>query len=1030
MRVPATGSYVFGGQHDDGMRVWIGNDLVFDEWSTWMGGTEPPRFGTAKQLEVGKYYPIRVEYQEHLRDAFVRLWAKKDVDAPVEVPSSWLSPTAATMPPGWSVSADLDGTGTGYTKAALTDSTVVLTDTTGAAHTYTKLADGGYAPPAGEYGTLSRDGDGKLTLIDSDGTTYVFDSSGNIVSITSPVDARKPAAARMEWTTPDASNPIPRLTKIIDPVSNRAITLHYSGSQECPKWTGYDWPPPPGFLCTVALPDGAKSHLYYLNGRLAQLQNPGAELTQFSFNSVHLLDQMRTSASMDWIVVDPQKRDTQAPNHRLGYDGQKRALWVEAPEPTGVDQKPTQRPRHDYSYGPDWTEVDVAGVSPASGYSRRVTRDAAGRMLVDTDATGKAGKHEWADADKELSKTDAAGRKTTTIYDAKGNPVETYGPAPEACFGGDRRPKSPAPAGCDKIPSKRTSYDEGMTGLSAAWWSNATMSGPANSYNTSGPNTDWSANAPAEGLDLKSAYSGRLTGQLQVDSAGSYMFGTAEDGATDGMRFYVDDNLVVDRTYAPNVVESKPRGYWRLGDNDETARDSSGNGRNGTYSGSVARQRDGAMPDDNSRAVDFSGGKVEIPHHDALNLTGAMSVEMWVKPRVVENAHQMLINKVDNASGWNASFDLVLRPDFKLDFLQGAGTTAGPGLSTETLAPNHWNHVVVTRDSQGKVAYYINGKKAGEGTPGAKPGANAAPVRIGARVDGNTAQTLIDEVAVYDRPLSEKEVSKHMGAAGRVNQGRQAIALSAGPHRLRIDYIRHALSGNQTRGSNGIDFTWRKENGFDWAKVPADKLTPDYGLTTSTVELDSDSVPEHRSTTNYREGLDPAYGLAGSSTSDPGGLRLTTKTAYEKPGNGYLRRVGKQTPSGAATVYSHYGNTETRDNPCTSAVDPIPQSGLAKGSTGPKPASGPARTEEQVYDLRGRVIAESAGGGGWICTRYDERGRVVEKTYPANSTAGERKVVHDYKVGGDPLTTSVGDVHGTATTKADLLGRTVSYTDV
>lgn len=83
----------------------------------------------------------------------------------------------------------------------------------------------------------------------------------------------------------------------------------------------------------------------------------------------------------------------------------------------------------------------------------------------------------------------------------------------------------------------------------------------------------------------------------------------------------------------------------------------------------------------------------------------------------------------------------------------------------------------------------------------------------------------------------------------------------------------------------------------------------------------------------------------------------------------------------------------------------------------------------RVYDASGRTVAEAVNGT-WICTRYDARDRVIEKSYPANPTAPARTITTNYAVGGDPQTTSVTDSAGTITTRVDLLGRTVLYTDV
>ncbi|MGW4116857.1 PA14 domain-containing protein [Actinosynnema sp. NPDC004786] len=1035
LKVPVSGSYVFGGKHDDGMRVSIGDQQVYDGWTVCgicLGAA--PRFDAAvpKQLEAGTPYPIRVEFREDGGRAEVALWSKKGTENAVPVPASWLAPTASALPPGWSLSADVDGSGSGYTKATLSESGVTVTDTSGAAHAYVKMSDGGYQPPAGEYGTLSRDVEGRLTLIDSDGTTYLFGSSGNLESITSPTDARKPAAARMEWTRPDQNSPVPRLTKIIDPVSQRAITLHYSGAAACGS-PGAFHPVPAGYLCAVELPDGAITTLSYLNGKLARFRNPGAEFTDFAFTPDHLMSAMRTPLAIDWIHVDLANRNTQGPNYQIGYTGTttKQVAWIKSPEPTGIEQNPTRRLKRAYDYGPDWAEVDVDGLTPASGFYRRITRDLGGRMLTDTDASGRTSGFEWAEDDRQLSSTDPAGRKSTTVYDAKGNPIETFGPAPANCFGSDRRPLSPIAAGCEKIPTSRTAYDEGMTGLAGTWWTNPNLSGAANAYSTRNPNTNWSTTTPADGIDAAGPFSGRMTGQLQVDTAGKYYIGTSEPDPNDGLRVYVDDNLVTNRTYSAAVLESKPIGYWRLGDGDSTAKDVSGNNRNGTAAGTVTRSRPGAIPDDTDASTDFAGGRVEVPA-TGLALTGAMTVEMWVKPRVTTRwgGNQDLINKIDHAGTRRAAFDLVLREDNRLELHQDSGNAStSPGASTMGVATNLWNHVAVTRDANNKIVYYINGHKAGEGNAG-PAGATTGPVKIGFR-DGETlgSEATIDEVAVYDKVLAERDIIRHTSAARGVNTGRQAITLEAGTHRIRLDYQQHPLSGNQNRLTKALAVTWKRDAG-PWEVIPPEKFVPDYRLATSTSTADSDGRTAQQVASSYLgTGLDPAYGLTTSTAFNPDGLALTAQTEYEQPGSGFLRRTAQSLPSGAKMTYQYYGANESRTNPCDPNAAPVPQSGMTKVSASPTAADGTTRTDEVVYDLRGRVIAD-ATTGDWACTRYDERGRVIEHTYPENSTAAARTVTHDHQVGGNPLVTSTSDYNGTVSTTVDLLGRVTAYVDV
>ncbi len=146
-------------------------------------------------------------------------------------------------------------------------------------------------------------------------------------------------------------------------------------------------------------------------------------------------------------------------------------------------------------------------------------------------------------------------------------------------------------------------------------------------------------------------------------------------------------------------------------------------------------------------------------------------------------------------------------------------------------------------------------------------------------------------------------------------------------------------------------------------------------------------------------------------------------------------RIAAHYQSGASgpvtSTTTYYGPTESRANPCNTATS-APQGGLTKTTTGPD-ASGPgtARVSEVVYDAAGRPVASRLNGeAAWSCVSYDARGRVTSRSNPAFGTEAARTVSYNHAVGGDPLVTSVSDPAGTVTTTVDLLGRTVSYTDV
>jgi YD repeat-containing protein len=217
------------------------------------------------------------------------------------------------------------------------------------------------------------------------------------------------------------------------------------------------------------------------------------------------------------------------------------------------------------------------------------------------------------------------------------------------------------------------------------------------------------------------------------------------------------------------------------------------------------------------------------------------------------------------------------------------------------------------------------------------------------------------------------------------------------------------------------------------AGVPVD---PRLRLKTRVAEY-RDAANHDDTTTFYNGGgLDPALGLATSTVT--GGL--TSQTAYEAVGAGYLRRTTATLPGGNASAYSYYADGASATNPCPGGGS-ANQAGALQKKTGPDPdnASGgaEARVEEFVYDAAGRTVATvvhpanvTPTAADWECTTYDDRGQPKTMTTPANGSQPARTVSYTYKVGGDPRVSSVADPAGTISTTTDLLGRTRSYTDV
>lgn len=245
--------------------------------------------------------------------------------------------------------------------------------------------------------------------------------------------------------------------------------------------------------------------------------------------------------------------------------------------------------------------------------------------------------------------------------------------------------------------------------------------------------------------------------------------------------------------------------------------------------------------------------------------------------------------------------------------------------------------------------------------------------------------------------------------------------------RIRVEYQSPAS------GTASLGLSWTPP-GMTSTTVPGSALHPAFHNPTT---LTSEGTTQ---TISYSGagGNGPEDGQPSSETIEPDGLALATSYAYEPDGTGWGRPLTRTLPAGNTWNYSHYGGTETRNNPCTVGADPASQAGLLKTRTGPAAADGTVRIEEFVYDASGRTVATRIGTGAWTCTTYDSRGLASTTDVPAFGGAPPRIVSYDWAVGGspsvrnngNPLITSIEDGAGVITTTVDLLGRQIQTTDV
>ncbi len=569
-----TDTYTFGVVRDDGARVEIGGTTVLNQWSTAATGVQ---WGTASSLTGGTPTAIRVDYYDATGDARLELRVKgpgiSDTVDGMPVPADWFTKTVQYLPGGWTSSSPINGAGGLYTLATKTSTTVTLTDVSGAVHTYTKKSDGGYTAPANEYGILSLDANGQVTL-DEGGTIYQFDAAGRVSTVTTPQDAKKPATPVVQYR----ANGTPNL--IADPVAGgttRKVQFVYGGDlvtdsalglgladgdlslNACPVPNGSGYSAAPtGFLCRIVYPghvvggvngvDDTTRLFYNENGQLASIVDPGVAQVRFGYDD-GVLTRIWDPLVNDWIAADSANRsatDTVATEFTYTTEGQ--LASVTSPAPDGATEN--LRPEKSYGYDSGTTSVDVAGLdlsaAPPGAHASTVTYDDGWRSTSATSPLGLTSSQTWSDEDQLLSATDAHGLMTTTIYDAFTDlPTDSYGPAPVTCFGTDRLPLSSCPI---TMAHSSTGYDQGMQGLHVAYFATNNLSGRPVDFSRglvggtgSLGSRNWGTGSPTSSVPADN-FSLRMTGIVTFPTAGSYQFRTTLDG---GGRFYLTDDLLI-----------------------------------------------------------------------------------------------------------------------------------------------------------------------------------------------------------------------------------------------------------------------------------------------------------------------------------------------------------------------------------------------------------------------------------------------------------------------------------------------------
>ena len=693
---------------------------------------------------------------------------------------------------------------------------------------------------------------------------------------------------------------------------------------------------------------------------------------------------MRTPLIADWLAADTTRVTGPANLVQLAYTGTK-VTSVTLPAADGVTT--TGRLATTFAYQAGTTHVDRTGITgTVTGHARTVTFDAALRQLADTTSTNLTATQVWNDKDQILSATDPAGRMTTTVYDSRDRATDTYGPAPAACFGADRKPVS----SCPVIPAHTsTGYDEGMQGLNVAYYPNDRLAGTPSTFalglgGTSGGalSRDWGTTSPAG--TSSSTWSLRATGVVTFPAAGIY---TLTGFADDAVRVWIDDVLVVDNWIvgtATGQVTRATAGSARI--RVEYA-NTGGPGRVNVYWRGPGVPADTIIPaaalapdyglttsstvDDNVPATVPAGTPAVSTTQVPTQRTATQYAQPWLgqATATTEDPTGLALTTTTTYEALGAGF--LRRTGRYLPAATAAADTGTPAAATGTT-----------------YTYY---------------GTTEGPLEAACSITATTSQagmlkSSTDPAPATGAPVTIFYLYDHWGrVAGTKQTGDTAWTCTTVDTRNRVTTVIYPAAGTTPARTVTSGYTSATGDPLTtWVKDPSVGTSLNGGTSTTVTDLLGRVVTYTdvwgvKTTTTY----DTAGRPAAQSTTVPGGGTYTSANSYDTDGKVTEVKSGGKVI--AVPTYSATGELQSVDYPAATTANPNRAGNgtslnIGKNDTGAVtslswafPAGAAPVTDAVIRSQSGRVLTNTVTDGPTVnhsSYTYDATGRLTAATIP------------------------------------------------
>ena len=161
-------------------------------------------------------------------------------------------------------------------------------------------------------------------------------------------------------------------------------------------------------------------------------------------------------------------------------------------------------------------------------------------------------------------------------------------------------------------------------------------------------------------------------------------------------------------------------------------------------------------------AFDGTGDTVEIPHADSLNITTAITMEMWVKPSGGAEVKQAGIEKGIWALGEYSLYP-VYEGGTVVQFFDLPAACGDAGIKGQGIQDNEWHYLAGVWDGE-TIYLYIDGELETSGKCGGTLNTTNQGLYIGSRVGNERFFTgAMDEIRVYNRALGRVDELDKIG---------------------------------------------------------------------------------------------------------------------------------------------------------------------------------------------------------------------------------------------------------------------------